>query len=242
MRKKLRRVIRRALASHFGVNHDQGLITQYLNNSATEKKLQLGCGRNWLEGWLNSDYFPRTSDILQLDVTVALPFEDDTFDYIFSEHVIEHISYPEGAYMLEECFRVLKPGGVLRVGTPDLAFLVNLYREDEASGHARTQIEQEFLEYFLANEIKDRKINAPVDFDTYLINKFVRAWGHEFIYDEKSLRHMMETLGFADITRCDVMGSQHEALCRLENIDRKPPGHIALETIVMESTKPNRRA
>ena len=231
-------MIRRALASHFGVNHDQGLITQYLDNSTTEKKLQLGCGRNWLEGWLNSDYFPRNSDILQLDVTVALPFENDTFDYIFSEHVIEHISYPEGAYMLEECFRVLKPGGVLRVGTPDLAFLVNLYREDEAARHSRTQLEQEFLEYFLANEIKDREINAPVDFDTYLINKFVRAWGHEFIYDEKSLRHMMKTLGFTEITRCEVMESAHQALCGLENIDRKPPGHIALETIVMESTKP----
>ena len=238
MRKKLRRVFRRALASHFGVNHDQGLINQYLDNSAAEKKLQLGCGRNWLEGWLNSDYFPRTSDILQLDVTVSLPFENDTFDYIFSEHVIEHISYPEGAYMLEECFRVLKPGGVLRVGTPDLAFLINLYREDEAASQSRTQLEQEFLEYFLANEIKDRETNAPVDFDTYLINKFVRAWGHEFIYDEKSLRHMMETLGFADITRCEVMESKHQALCGLENIDRKPPGHIALETIVMESTKP----
>ena len=231
-------MIRRALASHFGVNHDQGLITQYLDNSTTEKKLQLGCGRNWLEGWLNSDYFPRNSDILQLDVTVALPFENDTFDYIFSEHVIEHISYPEGAYMLEECFRVLKPGGVLRVGTPDLAFLVNLYREDEAARHSRTQLQQEFLEYFLANEIKDREINAPVDFDTYLINKFVRAWGHEFIYDEKSLRHMMKTLGFTEITRCEVMESAHQALCGLENIDRKPPGHIALETIVMESTKP----
>ena len=231
-------MIRRALASHFGVNHDQGLITQYLDNSTTEKKLQLGCGRNWLEGWLNSDYFPRNSDILQLDVTVALPFENDTFDYIFSEHVIEHISYPEGAYMLEECFRVLKPGGVLRVGTPDLAFLVSLYREDEVASQSRTQIEQEFLEYFLANEIKDREINAPVDFDTYLINKFVRAWGHEFIYDEKSLRHMMKTLGFTEITRCEVMESANQALCGLENIDRKPPGHIALETIVMESTKP----
>ena len=240
MRKKLRRLFRRLSASHLGIKHDQRLIDRYLRDVTTERKLQLGCGRNWLEGWLNSDYFPRTSDILQLDVTIALPFENDTFDYIFSEHVIEHISYPEGAYMLEECFRVLKPGGVLRVGTPDLAFLVNLYREDEAASQSRTQIEQEFLEYFLANEIKDRETNAPVDFDTYLINKFVRAWGHEFIYDEKSLRHMMTTLGFADITRCEVMESEHRALCGLENIDRKPPGHIALETIVMESTKPTR--
>ena len=227
-------------ASHLGIKHDQRLIDRYLRDVTTERKLQLGCGRNWLEGWLNSDSSPRTSDILQLDVTIALPFEDDTFDYIFSEHVIEHISYPEGAYMLEECFRVLKPGGVLRVGTPDLAFLVNLYREDEAASQSRTQIEQEFLEYFLANEIKDRETNAPVDFDTYLINKFVRAWGHEFIYDEKSLRHMMTTLGFAGITRCEVMESEHQALSDLENIDRKPPGHIALETIVMEATKPTR--
>ena len=240
MRKKLRRLVRRLSASHLGIKHDQRLIDRYLRDVTTERKLQLGCGRNWLEGWLNSDYFPRTSDILQLDVTIALPFENDTFDYIFSEHVIEHISYPEGAYMLKECFRVLKPGGVLRVGTPDLAFLVNLYREDEAASQSRTQIEQEFLEYFLANEIKDRETNAPVDFDTYLINKFVRAWGHEFIYDEKSLRHMMKTLGFVDITRCEVMESEHQALCGLENIDRKPPGHIALETIVMESTKPVR--
>ena len=240
MRKKLRRLLRRLSASHLGIKHDQRLIDRYLRDVTTERKLQLGCGRNWLEGWLNSDYFPRTSDILQLDVTIALPFEDDTFDYIFSEHVIEHISYPEGAYMLEECFRVLKPGGVLRVGTPDLAFLVNLYREDEAASQSRTQIEQEFLEYFLANEIKDRETNAPVDFDTYLINKFVRAWGHEFIYDEKSLRHMMTTLGFAGITRCEVMESEHQALSDLENIDRKPPGHIALETIVMEATKPTR--
>jgi len=240
MRKKLRRLVRRLSASHLGIKHDQRLIDRYLRDVTTERKLQLGCGRNWLEGWLNSDYFPRTSDILQLDVTVALPFENDTFDNIFSEHVIEHISYPEGAYMLKECFRVLKPGGVLRVGTPDLAFLVNLYREDEAASQSRTQIEQEFLEYFLANEIKDRETNAPVDFDTYLINKFVRAWGHEFIYDEKSLRHMMKTLGFVDITRCEVMESEHQALCGLENIDRKPPGHIALETIVMESTKPVR--
>ena len=240
MRKKLRRLLRRLSASHLGIKHDQRLIDRYFRDVTTERKLQLGCGRNWLEGWLNSDYFPRTSDILQLDVTIALPFEDDTFDYIFSEHVIEHISYPEGAYMLEECFRVLKPGGVLRVGTPDLAFLVNLYREDEAASQSRTQIEQEFLEYFLANEIKDRETNAPVDFDTYLINKFVRAWGHEFIYDEKSLRHMMTTLGFAGITRCEVMESEHQALSDLENIDRKPPGHIALETIVMEATKPTR--
>ena len=87
MRKKLRRLVRRLSASHLGIKHDQRLIDRYLRDVTTERKLQLGCGRNWLEGWINSDYFPRTSDILQLDVTIALPFENDTFDYIFSEHV-----------------------------------------------------------------------------------------------------------------------------------------------------------
>ena len=84
MRKKLRRFLRRALTEKLGVNRDAKLIDHYLRETVGPKKLQLGCGRNWLEGWLNSDYYPRTSDILHLDVTAPLPFPDGVFDYVFS--------------------------------------------------------------------------------------------------------------------------------------------------------------
>ena len=238
MRKKLRRFLRRALTEKLGVNRDAKLIDHYLRETVGPKKLQLGCGRNWLEGWLNSDYYPRTSDILHLDVTAPLPFSDGVFDYVFSEHVIEHIPYPNGVFMLSECLRILKPGGVARIATPDLSFLIKLYRADDVSAEPRQAIEQEFLEFFLGNEIKDRANNAPVDFDVYLINKFVRAWGHEFIYDEKTLKYVFSDLGFTDIARRNVMESDHAALQNLENIDRKPAGHIALETVVLEARRP----
>ncbi len=42
-------------------------------------------------GFLNSDYFPRLSDAICLDTTNTYLFEDETFDYIFSEHMIEHV-------------------------------------------------------------------------------------------------------------------------------------------------------
>jgi predicted SAM-dependent methyltransferase len=132
----------------------------------------------------------------------------------------------------------LKPGGVARIATPDLSFLIKLYRADDVSAEPRQAIEQEFLEFFLGNEIKDRANNAPVDFDVYLINKFVRAWGHEFIYDEKTLKYVFSDLGFTDIARRNVMESDHAALQNLENIDRKPAGHIALETVVLEARRP----
>ena len=57
-------------------------------------KLHLGCGRNLLDGWINTDFNIakfRGSDFL--DVTEKFPYDDNSVDYIFSEHMIEHISY-----------------------------------------------------------------------------------------------------------------------------------------------------
>src|SRR5205807_3914463 len=51
----------------------------------------------------------------------ALPFADATFDCVISSQVIEHIPYHE--VLFREMDRVLRPGGLLIVGTPDYATL-----------------------------------------------------------------------------------------------------------------------
>jgi ubiquinone/menaquinone biosynthesis C-methylase UbiE len=61
-------------------------------------------------------------DAIIVDVTRRSPFVDNTFDFIYSEHMIEHIPYVGGRAMLEESYRVLKPGGTLRIATPDARF------------------------------------------------------------------------------------------------------------------------
>ena len=88
------------------------------------KRLHLGASNNALDGWLNTDIFPNHSSIVYLDATKRFPFKDNTFDYILSEHMIEHVEYRAAIAMLRESFRTLKPGGRVRVATPDLRVLL----------------------------------------------------------------------------------------------------------------------
>lgn len=49
----------------------------------------------------------------------ALPFPDDHFDFIFSEHVLEHLNPPDAAELLGKCYRIMKPGAIIRTVVPD---------------------------------------------------------------------------------------------------------------------------
>jgi len=96
---------------------DPPKIASYL--AATDSpRLQIGAGSNVLAGWLNTDYFPDRADFIHLDATGRFPFDDSSLDLIFSEHVIEHVPLDGGVNMIAESFRVLKPGGRLRISTP----------------------------------------------------------------------------------------------------------------------------
>src|SRR6202035_5133821 len=104
---------------------DRAIVARYLAQSKSPR-LNIGCGGRELSGWLNTDYAPALPMVMHLDIKRCFPFKEETFDYIFSEHVIEHISYQGGVKMLMECFRILKKSGKIRISTPDLAFLVDL--------------------------------------------------------------------------------------------------------------------
>jgi predicted SAM-dependent methyltransferase len=205
---------------------DKKIIKDYANKTQV-KKLHIGCGENILRGWLNSDYLP-PKRILHLDATKTYPFKNDEFDYIFSEHMLEHTNYLEGLQMLSECFRVLKPKGKIRISTPDLSFLIDLYRSD------KSELQIKFVKYSTDQWIR----YAPYYADTFVINNYMRFWGHKFIYDEKVLRDSLTRVGFIDINKFNVCESDDEALQNLENVSRLPSGLISLESLVLEGTKP----
>jgi len=205
---------------------DRELVARYLGG-AGPRKLHIGCGENLLDGWLNADLFPRSPEVLHLDASRPFPFEDGQFDYVFSEHMIEHVSHAEGALMLAECHRVLKNNGTIRISTPDLAFLIELYREN------RSELERRYIAWSTETFVPD----APCASATIVINNFVRDWGHLFIYDEASLRQSMARAGFERIRRCRLGESDYEALRNLENVTRMPDGFLALETLTLEGSK-----
>lgn len=205
---------------------DQRIIWDYFSSHEV-KKLHIGCGIHTMEGWLNSDYFPKTGDTIFLDATSRFPFEDNSFDFIFSEHMIEHISYADGYNMISECFRVLKPSGKIRISTPDLEFLINLYQKD------KSDLQKEYIQW----TSKSYNRNAPYPDDTFVINNFFRSWGHLFIYDSKTLGASMERAGFTKIQNMEINQSEDEAFKNLEYEGRMPEGFVKLESFILEGTK-----
>lgn len=214
---------------------EQEIIRSYFSSNEI-RKLHIGCGHHLLKGWLNVDLFPSCSEVFLMDVTQGFPFENGTFDYIYTEHMLEHIPYSQGNLMLLECFRVLKTGGKFRISTPDLEFLIDLYQKN------KTEDQIEFIRDSLARWIKDSPLyyGAPSFNETFVINNYMRAWGHEFIYDENVLRDLLLKIGFARIHRVSICESKDSILQNLENTSRKPPGLVALESLIIDCEKPTK--
>ncbi len=205
------------------------------------RALQLGAGPNALDGWLNTDIAPSRRDIAYLDATRPFPLEDETFDYVFSEHQIEHIEARHALPMLRECFRVLKPGGRLRIATPDLAVVIGLYDEESS---------ERYLDYVIAltrgvadsgrgRAAIDALTATPATKRAFVINEVVRWYGHQFIYDEPTLGGLLDQAGFARIERRPVGESDAEALRGLESHAEAAgdPEMNRFETLVLEATR-----
>ena len=185
------------------------------------KKLHLGCGENLLSGWFNTDLHPTGPSVATLDVTKPFPFPSSSLEEIFSEHMIEHIPYVDAIDMLKECYRVLQPGGKIRISTPNLTFLVALYEP-------KSELQKRYIKWSSETFISW----APKPSSTFVINNFFRDWGHKFIFDEPTLREAFATVGFVNIITCP--------LGPLENQSRMPDGFLQLETLTLEAIKPNR--
>jgi predicted SAM-dependent methyltransferase len=78
--------------------------------------------------WLAADVDPR-SDIF-VDITRPLPFPNASLDVVYSEETIEHVDEYQGQTMLRECFRILRPGGTLRITTPSFDYLSSQALQD----------------------------------------------------------------------------------------------------------------
>ena len=201
-------------------------IARYYATHAV-RKLHLGCGPIVLPGWLNADLRPRDHHQIFIDVHERLPFDDASLDYIFAEHMIGDLRYAEAGTMLRECHRVLRPGGRLRIATPSLARLAQLYSSNTTDMHRRyvAWAVHEFVEW----------ADAPLP--GLVINNMFQE--HRFIYDPATLRHLLARAGFVDVI--DVRYGQ-SADPHLRDIDSHgrvigDPDVSAFETLTVEAIR-----
>jgi predicted SAM-dependent methyltransferase len=204
-----------------------GIIERYVRDHEI-RKVQLGAGASRLKGWLNTDIEPGDG-LAYLDATKPFPFEDGSIHYIFSEHVIEHLTYEEGKTMIAEAFRVLAPGGRMRVSTPDMKQFIALF-DPKPSDEARAYLDGKRMWHEWPNDA-----NAA----TIILNLQMSSWGHKFMYDFDTLAGALSRAGFTSPEQFEENISNHDHLRDLEERDTGANARWSdYETMSVEAGKP----
>lgn len=205
------------------------IMKRYLASNEM-RKLIVGAGRTFKDDWLCSDIKPKSANVMYLNAAKKFPFDDNTFDYIYTEHMIEHISWAAGMLMLKECQRVIKPGGTIRIATPDLGVLIGLYRRNG------DPLNERYINWITNKFLTDIHVNKA----SFVINNAFRNWGHQFLYDGELMEMAMQEAGFVNIQRCNLGESADKNLRGMEahgeNVEYDEM--VVFETMVYEGKRP----
>ncbi|WP_413432513.1 class I SAM-dependent methyltransferase [Crateriforma spongiae] len=150
--------------------------------------LNVGCGRCIHPDWTNIDMVAHAPSVIEHDLRRGLPFSDDSFDGIYSSHVLEHLTPASADAMLAECRRVLRPGGVLRIVVPDLEGITREYlhalEKAAATGDDRSLANHQWMTIELIDQLVRERSGGrmgPLLGNPDVINRdFIRQrLGHE---------------------------------------------------------------
>ena len=204
-------------------------------------KLNLGCGSQVLDGWINVDYalgarftkipffrsLNRKIKLFNLDwnekiflhnLTKNFPWQNCSVDVVYSSHTLEHMSKEEGRKFLEECHRVLSPNGIIRIVVPDLQHVVGEYTNGNINAEDFVK-ELGVLYKRGSGSIKNRL--AP----------FLQ-FPHKCMYDNKRLLAILKEIGFDASTR-KAFDSEIENIRTLELESR------TFNAVIIEGRKSN---
>lgn len=92
-------------------------------------KINLACGTVFIDSldWLNLDFAPVASAVRKANLLGRMPVADGAAGLVYSSHFLEHVPRELVPGLLRECWRVLQPGGVVRLVMPDLENLAREY-------------------------------------------------------------------------------------------------------------------
>lgn len=176
-------------------------------------RLNFGCGLTRYEGWYGVDQFYGPTVDLAIDLRGRVPFPDNSVDYAYSEHFLEHLFPEEGLKHLQEVHRVLRPGGRYRVVVPDVLKFADRYLKGDDDFFRR------------AFPWEERPIQA-----LYAVANF--RGDHRAIYDHKELEHFARQAGFSAALPSEANASEIAEL----RIDKPDPQRIE-ESLYMDLVK-----
>jgi SAM-dependent methyltransferase len=188
---------------------------------------QCGCGDAIRRYWLNTDFIvvhdahgneSRPGQLLRLDADRfyfqhdardPFPVAGGSFDRCYSEHFIEHLELDQGIAWLAEIRRLLRPGGFLRLSTPDLRKYVAGYADPGGAFFAEHR--PRIAPILPAHrrrfpDLPELADPAGLERPCFMVNQIFKMWGHKWIYDLDELRYAAARAGF---TAGDVEERSH---------------------------------
>jgi len=144
----------------------------------------------------------RKNTFVHHDLSYGLPFADGVVDFAYSSHFVEHLFRKDAVRLFRENYRVLKPGGVVRISVPDLEYAIALYQSGDK--------EKMLSSYFFVE-----------DDNSYYAR-------HKFMYDFEMLAKALRSEGFQDVRRCHF---QEGCVPNLAILDNQPDESLFVEAI-----------
>jgi predicted SAM-dependent methyltransferase len=139
--------------------------------------LHLACGEHHIDGWVNIDLAGSRADV-NWDLRKPLPVKPGTVRAIFHEHFLEHLPLADAVQMLKQCYGLLEPGGVLRIGVPDFRrHFLSLIESDE------------YLE-----QIRPGRPSPML-----ALNELVYSYGHCSLWDAETFQIVLSEIGFSEV-------------------------------------------
>jgi SAM-dependent methyltransferase len=175
-------------------------------------RLNLGCGPAPAAGWLNADKQPYAGLDACGDLCAGLSLASESIDTIVAMHVLQDLPWGDLPAALAEMRRLLKPGGVLRLGLPDLDRAIDAYRRGDAA-------------YFFVPDDDARSVGAK------LVTQIIWYGSVRTPFTFDFAREVLERARFRAIARCDFGCTQHgdAGIVELDNRER--------ETLFVEALK-----
>jgi predicted SAM-dependent methyltransferase len=180
-------------------------------------RINLGAGDTRLPGWLNTD---RNGTALHLDVTRPWGVRRGSVSHVYGDNVIEHFPLGVARRVLRHAHAALRPGGALRLATPDVEQTARLYLSDPRA----------LLE-------RHRRHGYAIDHAVDVLRIVFTTAGHHrgYLWDFASLSYELAAAGFVDVARCAVGESTDPVLRGLE---QRTEAAEAATTLVVEARKP----
>ena len=169
-------------------------------------KINLGSGHWKLKDWVNVDMDLGSEPDVCANLATGLPFANGVARLMHTEDFIDQLDIEKAAEFLRECYRILSPGGVLRVLTPDMRKLAHLYLNDPKRL-------QKMWKDFVG-------VDLFLDTAGEVFNSGMRFAGHTFLYDEETFKALSKRCGF-DARR---VGFQQSEEPELRGLDLRSPG------------------